>query len=143
MIFRYAVAIAEEDGDFVVSVRDLPEVVTSGDSVEEALALAADAIEVAVVGRMEDEMDLGEPSRARAGEHLVTLPAALAAKAAIYVAWKRARITKSELARRLGLTETEARRILQPRHRTRIDRLGDAAAALDARLVVGIEPRDR
>lgn len=33
----YAVKITLEDGDHVVSVRDLPEVVTSGNTLEQAL----------------------------------------------------------------------------------------------------------
>ena len=40
----YGVSIERKGEDFVVSVRDLPEVVTSGYSLEEALALAADSI---------------------------------------------------------------------------------------------------
>lgn len=61
--WTYSVGVQEDrSGDFVVSVRDLPEVVTSGSSLPEALALAADAIEVAVTGRMKDDMDLSEPA---------------------------------------------------------------------------------
>ena len=48
--WTYGASITRERGDFVVSVRDLPEVVTSGSTQEEALELAADAIEVIVEG---------------------------------------------------------------------------------------------
>ena len=137
--WTYGVAIVTEGADHVVTVRDLPEVVTAGSSLEEALALAADAIEVAVAGRMEDDEALPRPSRPRKGEHPLALPAQLAAKASIYSAWKRAGLTKVELARRLNRNEAEVRRILNPRHGTKLNHLEEAAHALGGRLVVGFE----
>jgi antitoxin HicB len=136
---HFAAKISQEAGAFVVTVRDLPEVVTTGDDLKEALSLAADAIEVAIAGRMEDDMELPAPTPPLEGELLVALPPAPSAKAAVYGAWKATGITKSELARRLGRTETEARRILNPRHNTKIEHLDEAARALGKRLFVGIE----
>ena len=135
----FGAEIAEVDDDFVVSVRDLPEVVTSGSTLEEALALAGDAIEVAVVGRMEDDDDLPAPSAVRDGEHAIALPAVLAAKAAVYRAWKASGLKKAELARRLDRNEVEIRRILNPRHGTKLDQLEEAAHALGGRLVINFE----
>src|SRR4051812_6510524 len=86
--WTYGVSVTRDGGDFVVSVRDLPEVVTSGSTHEEALDLAADAIAVIVEGRMEDNEALPLPSRVRKREQGVALPAHLAAKAAVYAAWK-------------------------------------------------------
>jgi antitoxin HicB len=134
--WTYPVTINAKDGDLAVSVRDLPEVVTSGDTREQALEFAADAIEVAVAVRMERDQELPEPSRVRKGEHPVSLPAQLAAKASVYAAWKKAKITKVEFARRLGRNEVEVRRILNPRYGTKLDQLEEAARALGGRLVV-------
>ena len=61
--WTYGVKVAVAGGDHVVSVRDLPEVVTSGDDFEEALRLAADAIAVVVTGRMADEEPCQPPPR--------------------------------------------------------------------------------
>jgi len=138
-VWTYGATIKKEQGDFVVSVRDLPEVVTSGSSLEEALDLAADAIEVAVAGRMQDDMDLPPPSAPRRGEHRVALPAQLSAKASVYSAWKLAHLSKVELAKLLHRNEAEVRRILNPRHGTKLDQLEEAARALGGRLVVGFE----
>lgn len=135
----YGVAIHEEDGDHVVSVRDLPEVVTSGDTLAEALDLAADAIEVVVATYLEQDRDLPLPSPVREGEHAVALPAPLAAKAAVYRAWKRSGLKKTELARLMDRSETEVRRILNPRHGTKLDQLAEAAKQLGGRLVISFE----
>lgn len=136
----YGVAIHREGEDFVVSVRDLPEVVTSGDDLNEALGLAADAIEVAVTGRIEDGMDLSDPTPLEKGEHAIALSAPLAAKVAIYSAWRRSGLKKTELARVLNRNEAEVRRILDPRYGTKLDQLADAAKALGGRLVISFEP---
>ena len=138
MQWVFGTKVKELDGDFVVSVRDLPEVVTSGDTRKQALELAADAIEAAVAGRIEDEMELPLPSPVKRGETAVALDPHLAAKASVYLLWKRAGVSKSELARRLNRKETEARRILNPRFGTKLDQLQDAAKALGGSLVVGL-----
>jgi len=136
----FATAITREGDDYVVSVRDLPEVVTSGSSIEEAIALAADAIEVAVVGRMDDDMEIPVPSALQPGERAIALPATLAAKAAVYEAWKASGLKKTEFAKKLHRNEGEVRRILNPRHGTKLDQLDEAARALGGRLVVSFEP---
>jgi len=71
MILRYPVAIIEKNGDFVVEVRDLPEVVTSGENRDEALVLAADAMAVSLAGRIKDGEPVPVPSSAQPGEVLV------------------------------------------------------------------------
>ncbi len=48
-------------------------------------------------------------------------------------------MSKSELARRLGVRETEARRILDPMHATKLPRLQEALVIFGKRLVVGFE----
>jgi antitoxin HicB len=138
--WTYGVAIEHVDSEYVVSVRDLPEVVTAGYTLQEALDLAADAIEVIVEGRMDDNDDLPVPSTVEPDERAISLPAHLAAKASVYAAWKAAHVSKSELARRLDRNETEVRRILDPHHGTKLDQLDQAARALGARLVIAFEP---
>jgi antitoxin HicB len=139
MSWTYGARIeTDETGDHFVLVRDLPEVQTSGDTVDEAIALAADAIKVAVSVRIDHEESLGPPSAVAPGEVAVTLPLRLAAKATVYVLWRDAKISKSELGRRMGRTETEARRILDPYHGTKFDQIEAAAEALGAKLAIDV-----
>jgi len=101
MQWNYGAIIQQEGGDFVVSVRDLPEVVTSGDTLAQAIELAEDAINVIVAGRIEDGLDLPLPSAIAEGEKSFPLDANLAAKASIYYLWRKASMSKSELGRRM------------------------------------------
>ena len=136
---EYAIRITPDGhGGFDAACRDLPQLITDGATEAEALAMAADSLEVVVAHHMDTGEDLPPPSPAEAGEHLVPVPAAMAAKACVWRAWLASGISKSELARRLGLAESEVRRILDPDHATKIDRLDQAARALGGRLVVDI-----
>jgi antitoxin HicB len=134
--WTYGVRIDRDGDDFVVSVRDLPEVTTSGDTFEQALDLAADAIDVIMQHRMEKGEDLPPPSPVREGEHAVSPPALTAAKASLNAAWREADITKSELAARLGAAENQARRLLDAKHASSLSQLDKAARAMGYRLVV-------
>jgi antitoxin HicB len=140
MIWNYGARIAQDGKDFVVSVRDLPEVVTAGNTLAEALDLAQDAIDVAVSGRIDDNMALAEPTPLADDEYPVALPLQTAATATVYRLWWASKMSKTEMARRMNLRETEVRRILDPRHGTRLETLEAAARVLGARLVIDARP---
>lgn len=141
MSWVYGVSITPfEDGGFVVSVRDLPEVLTFGDDVQEALHMAEDAIFVIVAGRIRDEAPLHLPTPVLEGEYAVPLRAQMAAKASVYLLWKEAGLSKSDLARKLNRSETEVRRLLNPDHGTKLTQISEAAQALGGTLVIGLAP---
>jgi antitoxin HicB len=130
--FTYAVKLAPDkhDGGYVVTCRDLPEAITQGESVEDALSEAADALEEAIAGRIDDDRDIPMPTATKRGEKTVSVPPSMALKAAVYLAVRDAGISNSELARRLRLDEKEARRILDPHHPTKLPRIEAALAVL-------------
>ena len=63
----------------------------------------------------------------------------MAAKAALYLAMREQRITKAQLARKLACDEKEVRRLLDPRHPTKLPRINEALDKLGKRLIVGVE----
>ena len=63
----------------------------------------------------------------------------MAAKAVLYLAMKQAGMTNVELARKLGCDERAVRRMLAPRHPTKLPRIQDALDVLGKRLVVSVE----
>jgi antitoxin HicB len=84
--------------------------------------------------------DLDAPGRVAPGEIAIALDLRLAAKATVYVLWRRAGISKSELGRLMGRSETEARRVLDPDHGTKFDQIAEAARALGATLTIAVVP---
>lgn len=70
---------------------------------------------------------------------MIPVPALMAAKAALYMAMQEAGITKVQLAGRMGCDEKEIRRLLDPRHHSKIGRIEAALEALGKRLIVGFQ----
>ena len=127
----------EADGGFSVSFPDLPEALTGGDDLADALAEAADCLEEALAGRIVRKEALPPPSPAR-GRPTVSPGTLMAAKAALYSALRETGTSKTAFAAALGVQEGEVRRMLNPRHATRIDRLDAALAVAGKRLVVTV-----
>lgn len=136
--FAYPVTLTpdETDGGFVVTFPDVPEAITQGDGVGDSLAQAADALEEAIAGRIRRGDPIPEPTDAGPEQPVVLVPALTAAKAALYLALREAGISKSELAERLGCDEKEVRRLLDPKHLSKLPRIQKALAALGKRIAV-------
>lgn len=131
------------DGGYVVTFRDLPEAITQGDSVDDGLEQATGALQAAVEARIMDRLDIPSPSKAKRNERLVALPLQTALKAALFTAMKTGRVSRVELARRMRIDEKEARRMLDPHHVTKADRLERALHALGKRAEVRVSGRAR
>ncbi len=128
----------ERRGTIVVTFPDVPEVGTQGRGEADARAMAEEALGLVLLTYLERGKPLPKP-RAR-GRKLVEIAVApdVAAKLAVLEAFKAAGISKSELARRIGKDEKEVRRILDPKHATKLPALTTALRALGKRLVVGV-----
>jgi antitoxin HicB len=120
----------EQDGGYVVTFPDLPEAISQGDDTLDALRQGADCLEEAIAGRIR---------RLGPSFYAIPLSAQMAAKAALYLALCQAGITQVELASRLHCDEKEVRRLLDPRHASKLSRLESALAALGQQLVVGMQ----
>ena len=96
-----------------------------------------DEFKEAIAGCMARREDIPSTSAAR-GRPVVTPGAVISAKAALYTAMRAEGVSNSALARTLGCAEGEVRRMLDPRHATKIGRLEEGLAALGKRLVVEV-----
>lgn len=138
--FEYAVRLTPADeGGFVVSCRDLPQLVTQGDDRAHALSEAADAMDEVFAAYIQGGLAFPAPTLARRGEFRVSPPAETVAKAALYVAMAEAGISKVQLAKRLGVDEKAVRRMLDPHYGSKLPRIAQAIALLGHRLVIGLE----
>ena len=126
----------EPNGGFTVTFADLPEAITYGGNESDAVAMASEVLELAVAERMDRGEAIPSPRPTRPDEALVSMRPLLAAKVALYRALARDHVSKSELARRLGVDEAVVRRMLHPRRATRIDNVASALRVLGVSLQV-------
>jgi antitoxin HicB len=141
MLMVYAYPATFEHGDqpgvLVVSFPDIPEAVTEADDLPGARAAAIDALGLALLTYAEAGRPLPVPTSG-VGE-LIPVDPSVAAKLAVIDTFSRAGLSRRAFAALLGKDEREVRRILSPRHPTKLPALTAALAALGKRLVVGVE----
>lgn len=139
--FQYPVMLtASDEGGYVVTCRDLPQLITQGEDKQDALDQASDAMDEVFATYMIEGIDFPESSKAKRREHLVAPPAETMAKAALFVAMREAGISKMQLAKQLGVDEKEVRRLLDPHYQSKLPRIAQAISLLGQRLVIGLEP---
>ena len=131
MKFPVTLTPDEADGGFVVTFHDIPEAITQGETVEEAL-------ETAMEFYFEDKRAVPAPSKPKRGQHVVELPASLSAKVLLLNEMVTQNIRPAELARRLNTTPQEVNRLTNLRHTTRIDGIAAALQAMGRHLEISV-----
>ncbi len=138
-MLAYPIVLEDDDGTLLATCPDFPEMTTFGESREEALSRASDALEEAIAARIHDRKDIPAPTR---GDDYAILPSLTTAKVLLYQAMRDSEIGKAELARRLGWHLPQIDRVLDIRHKSRLDQIDSALAAMGFRLDVTGRPRD-
>jgi antitoxin HicB len=133
-----AALTADPDGGFTVTFRDVPEAITEGDSREEALLRAEDALESALAMYIGAKEPLPVSSDPKGDEEMVPLSALGMAKTALYDAMREQGVGRAELARRLRWHLPQVSRLLDLRHASRMEHVEAALAALGLRLIVDV-----
>jgi antitoxin HicB len=126
------------DGSVLVEFVDLPRVSTDGKDDHEAMEEAMDALGSDLSIRLSRREEIPAPSGAKRGQRLVPVPLWLAPKLALYLAIRDRKVNNSELARRLGVHERVIRRMLDPVHATKADKIQAALAALGKQMTVEV-----
>ena len=135
-----ATFLAEKDGNgFHVRFPDLPEALTGGVDLDDTHQQAADCLAEALAGRIARGDLIPAPSRLKRGQYPVTVPLGLAPKLALYLAMREGGMPNTQLAKRLGVSETVVRRMLNPKHNTKPEKIQAALAVLGKRIVVRFE----
>ena len=128
----------ERRGNIVVSFPDVPEAITQGRGEADARSMAEEALGLVLLSYLQHGKALPKPRAKARGLIDIGVAPDVAAKLAVLESFTAAGITKSELARRIGKDEKEVRRILDPKHPTKLPALTAALCALGKRLVVGV-----
>lgn len=137
-IFTYPIELTEQqEGGYLVTFPDLPEAITQGETKEEAIEDAIDCLEEAIANRIEMKIDIPYGSRPKKQQVTVSLPATLAAKAALYLTIKKKKLTNTRLAAQLNCDEKEIRRLIDPHFNSKIPRIEQVLHQLGQKLEVG------
>ena len=126
-------------GGYVVTFPDIPEAISEGETLENAMTQAEDCLIAALGGYMASNWNLPVPSRLKRSQRLVRLRPLDAGKLALYQAMHDAGLTRVALGKRLGISEGAVRRLLDLDHASQLSHVERALAALGKRLVVSVE----
>jgi antitoxin HicB len=138
--FAYpAVFKRDPDGRSVVSFPDFPTAHTDGADRAEAMEEAIDCLGSSIAFAMADKSNVPKPSGLKRGQRMIPVPLWIVAKLALYWAIRELAVSQSELARRLGVRETVVRRMLDPNHDTRPEKIQAALEVLGKRIVMACE----
>ncbi len=133
---RYPVRITPDDGQFTVTFPDVREAVTFGETREEALARAPDALLTIFDAFMKDRRDIPAPSVVTGDG--IELPALDTAKIELYRAMRAGKVGKAELARRLKWHLPQVDRVLRVGHGSQLEQMEAAFAVLGKKLVISV-----
>ena len=79
------------------------------------------------------------PSAPKRGQKIVPVPLWIAPELALYWRMRELGLNNSQLARKLGVRETVVRRMLDPNHATRSERLQRVLEVLGQNVVLAVE----
>jgi antitoxin HicB len=126
----------KKSGGLVVTFPDIPEAMTQGETVDEAMEMAQDALETALDFYFDDRRAVPAPAKPKRGQRLVTLPVSIEAKVLLLNEMIRQRVRPAELARWLRTTPQAVNRLVNIRYVSKIDGIAVAMAALGKSLEV-------
>lgn len=128
-MLRYPIELTPDDnGTYLVTCPDLPEVTTFGEDVETAAARAADAIEEALAARAATGGEIPKPSAP--GPHSAAIGTQVELKLLLHRRLRAAGLTRAELQRRLGWQRESVDRLFRFDHASRLDRVDAALSAM-------------
>jgi antitoxin HicB len=132
---QYIAKLSREGGRWLIDFPDCPGCQTFGDTKEEALAMAADALE----GWLETHLEHGDVPprpRARRGGVAINVPGGL--DVAIQLRWLRDELglSQAELARRVGVSQQQIAKLERPTSNPTIRTLIELTEKLGSRVLI-------
>jgi antitoxin HicB len=132
---KYPVKLTKEaEGAYTVTFPDIPEAITCGATMEDALLHAKDALESAMEFYFDDRRPIPLPSPRKRGHKVVEITPSLAAKVLLLNEMLAQGVRPAELARRMKVTPQEVNRLTSLRYGSKIDGIAAALRALDKTL---------
>lgn len=127
-------------GWYSVTFPDVPGAITHGENITNAREMATDALEV-ILGRYitkGEDLPVARTKRGKGGHWIE--PSALAQiKLALYVEFRRAHVSKTGLARKMGIAKQQIDRLFDLQHSSRVEQLEGAFRAIGKTLTISVE----
>jgi antitoxin HicB len=143
-VFAYPATLTRDSQRrFLVRFPDLPEALTDGVNEAEALREAADALSEALMSRIVDGEVIPDPSPVRRNQYQIAPDPTVALKAALHKAMRERKASAADLSRMLEIDHKEARRLLDPRERSKLPRLTEALGALGYTVTTAVSDTSR
>ena len=134
-MLRYPIQLEDDDDTVLVTSIDFPELTTFGSDREDALARAGYALEEAIAARIHDGKEIPTPS---SGPDRVALPSLTAVKVDVVPGNEGAGNRKGRTGETLGWHLPQVDRVLNLRHRSRLDQMDAALNAIGRTLHVSV-----
>jgi antitoxin HicB len=138
-----AVFTPAEEGGYIITFPDVPEAITQGESIQECIKEAADALDEAIIGRINSGKVIPESSAAKSGNYIIPVPPQSAFKAALYEEIQRLNWSNLEVAAFFGVDEKEVRRLLDPHYSSKLPRIAELLERVGKRIVVSVQDENQ
>lgn len=135
----YGAKIAQEEDAFVVTFRDLPNVFTQGDTYEEALFNAQEALDMLLLDMANDDFTITDPTPCEVGEVPITVSPEVAAPVLLHKLRKLRHCSMSQVAKVMNVSYQNYQQIENGKNIT-LKSLKRAAAALGATVQITFNP---
>ncbi len=138
-MIKYRVKLTPDDNDtFLVTSPDFPDVITFGETREDALHYAVGAFREMIAGRIHNRESIPKPSKIHAKDDFITLPLQTEMKIRVYESMRESGTKKADLARKMKLHRQEIERLLDFEHATSLNKLESAFAAMGKTLKIEV-----
>ena len=128
----------EEDGTFFVSFPDIPEALTEGVTMEEALFNASEVLTLSMEFRLDEEQNIPDPSDI-VGENIYQISPIAKVQSAMLIRKSRHGRSLADLARKLETSWPSVQRLENPHNSPTLKMIDKAATALGKRLILSFE----
>lgn len=131
-----AIITKGKDNRYLVTFPDLPEAVTEGENIEEALFNASEVLTLTLEGRAEEGVEIPAPSIIKNAHEIA--PSARV-QAALLLRMNRGKKKVADIARALHTSWPSVSRLEDPTHWPSLKQLERVAATLGKRLVLSLD----
>lgn len=135
MTLTYYAKITKDRDGYTVSFRDLPNVFSEGDTLEEALRNAQEALDGVLSVMTEEDCEIAVPTRAKANEYPIPVSANIAAPILLRLVRKQHAQSQSAIARTMDVPYQQYQRLEHNCNMT-LKSLKRAAAAMGSRVEI-------